>query len=61
MSWSWIALLAGVMAQPVLTGDAVGMSWSVMLPMFLHIACLTAKGEGCCSRIAGLDTAIKIW
>jgi hypothetical protein len=55
MSW-----LAGVIAQPVLIGDAVGMSLRVIPSMLLHIACLTAKGEGCCSRIAGLEMAMKI-
>ncbi len=52
--------LAGVIAQPVLMGDAVAMSLSVIPPMLLHIACLTANDEGCCSRIAGLEMAIKI-
>lgn len=28
--------------------------------MLLHIACLTANGDGCCSRIAGLEIAMKI-
>ena len=55
MFWS-----AGVIAQPVLMGDAEGMSLRVIPPMLLHIACLTAKGEGCCSRIAGLEMAMKI-
>ena len=53
-------LLAGVIAQPVLIGDAEGMSFRVIPPMLLHTACLTAKGEGCCSRIVGLEMAMKI-
>jgi hypothetical protein len=52
--------LAGVIAQPVLIGDAVGMSLRVVPLIFLQIACLTAKGEGCCSRIAGLVMVMKI-
>jgi hypothetical protein len=55
MSW-----LAGVIAQPVLIGDAVGMSLRVIPSMLLHTACLTANGEGCCSRIAGLEMTMKI-
>ena len=51
---------AGVIAQPVLIGVAVGMSLRLSLSILLHIACLTAKGEGCCSRIAGLEIATKI-
>jgi hypothetical protein len=44
----------------VLIGDAEGMSLRVIPPMLLHIACLIAKGKGSCSRIAGLEMAIKI-
>ena len=44
----------------MLIGDAEGMSLRVIPPMLLHIACLTAKGEGCCSRLAGLEMAMKI-
>ena len=28
--------------------------------MLLYTACLTAKGEGCCNRIAGFEIAMKI-
>lgn len=49
-----------MIAQPVLIGDAEGMSLRVIPPMLLHIACLTAKGEGCCSRLAGSEMAMKI-
>jgi hypothetical protein len=52
--------LAGVIAQPVLMGDAVGTSLRVIPPMLLQIACLTANGEGCCSRTTGLEMAMKI-
>ena len=44
----------------MLIGDAVGMSLRVIPSMLLQIACLTAKGEGCCSRVAGLEIEIKI-
>ena len=55
-----MVLLAGVIAQPVLIGEAVGMSWRVIPSTLLHTACLTAKGEGRCNRVAGLDIAMKI-
>ena len=41
-------------------GDAVGISLREIPPILLHIACLTANGDGCCSRIAGLEIATKI-
>jgi hypothetical protein len=44
----------------VLIGDAEGISLRVIPPMLLHIACLTVKGKGSCSRIAGSEIAIKI-
>ena len=44
----------------MLIGDAVGMSLRVIPSMLLQIACLTAKGEGCCSRVAGLEMEMKI-
>ena len=44
----------------MLIGDAVGMSLRVIPAMLLHIACRTAKGEGCCSRIPGFEMAMKI-
>ena len=57
---SRIVLLAGVNAQPVLIGDAVGVSWRVIPAMFLHTACLTANGDGRWSRVAGSDITMKI-
>ena len=53
-------LFTGVIAQPVLIGDTVGISLRVSPTILLHIACLIVKGKGCYSRIAGLETATKI-
>ena len=36
------------------------MSWRVIPSILLHTACLTAKGEGCCSCVARLEIAMKI-
>ena len=51
---------AGVIAQPVLIDVAVGISLRVSPDILLHIACLTAKGEGCCRRTAGFEIVTKI-
>ena len=44
-----------MIAQPVLIGEAIDMSLRVIPSMLLHNACLTAKGEGCCNRLAGSE------
>lgn len=54
-----IVLLAGAIAQPVLIGDAVGISFRVISSILLHTACLTAKGDSRWIRIAGLEITMN--
>ena len=44
----------------MLISNAIGMSLRVIPSMLLQIACLTVKGKGCCSYVAGLEIEIKI-